>query len=53
MHSGHTEFVESIPENYERYFVPLIFAEYAIELARALDVSDGAEVLADCRTLRC
>ncbi len=45
MQSGHTEFVGSIPENYERYFVPLIFAEYAIELARALDVCDGAEVL--------
>lgn len=45
METHHNEFVGTIPENYERYFVPLIFKDYAEILAGMLDVGDGARVL--------
>ena len=35
----------SIPENYERHLVPLLFADYAEDLASRLDVPSGASVL--------
>jgi len=38
-------FSGSIPENYERYFVPLIFADYAVKLAELLDVKTNMKVL--------
>jgi len=38
-------FVGSIPENYDRYLGPVLFEPYARDLARRLDVKDGARVL--------
>lgn len=35
----------SIPENYERHLVPLLFADFADELAGRVKVPDGAAVL--------
>ena len=35
----------SIPENYERYMVPLLFADYAADLASRLEVPAGGAVL--------
>ncbi len=35
----------SIPENYERYMVPLLFADYAADLTSRLDVPPGGAVL--------
>ena len=45
MEEHHNEFVGTIPENYERYFVPMISKDYAEMLADTLDVADGAHVL--------
>lgn len=45
MEKHHNEFVGSIPENYDKHFVPLLFADYARMLADTLDVPDGAHVL--------
>ncbi|MCG8557631.1 MAG: methyltransferase domain-containing protein [Proteobacteria bacterium] len=45
MEQHHREFAGSIPENYERYFVPLIFADYASLLAEALQAPEGSDVL--------
>ncbi|MEH6476562.1 MAG: hypothetical protein V7727_12785 [Sneathiella sp.] len=39
----------SIPENYERYFVPLIFADYAVKFAELLDVKNNMKVLETAR----
>lgn len=38
-------FSGSIPENYERYFVPLIFADYATKLAELIDAKIDMKVL--------
>lgn len=35
----------SVPENYERYLVPLLFLDYAADLASRLDVPVGGAVL--------
>lgn len=35
----------SVPQNYERYLVPLLFLDYAVDLASRLDVPAGAAVL--------
>lgn len=35
----------SIPENYERYLVPLLFLDYATDLASRLDIPTGGAVL--------
>lgn len=35
----------SIPDNYERHLVPLLFADYAEDLAARLDIPAGASVL--------
>jgi ubiquinone/menaquinone biosynthesis C-methylase UbiE len=41
----------SIPENYERYLVPLLFMDYAADLAACLDVpADGAVLETACGT---
>ena len=40
-----TNFGGSIPENYERYMVPLLFADYAADLASRLEVPAGGAVL--------
>ena len=41
----------SIPENYERYLVPLLFLDYAADLASRLDVpADGAVLETACGT---
>ena len=45
METGHRVFAGSIPENYERYFVPLIFADYAEKLAGSVEVSGNARIL--------
>ncbi len=42
---SYTEFTGSIPENYERHLVPLIFADYAKLLANAVDTSAKLDVL--------
>ena len=38
-------FSGSVPENYERYLVPLIFEDYAADLASRLEVPAGGRVL--------
>jgi ubiquinone/menaquinone biosynthesis C-methylase UbiE len=38
-------FVGSVPENYDRYLGPLLFAEHAAEMAGRLDVRPGMRVL--------
>jgi ubiquinone/menaquinone biosynthesis C-methylase UbiE len=43
--SRDAEFVGSIPQNYDRYLVPLIFQEYAEDLARRVAVPAGGAVL--------
>ena len=45
MEERHRGFTGSIPENYERYFVPLIFAEYAEMLADKVERGDGINIL--------
>ena len=35
----------SVPENYDRYLVPLIFEDYAADLAARLKIPDGGAVL--------
>lgn len=45
MEERHRDFVGSIPENYERYFVPLIFAEYAERLADKVEHGEGINIL--------
>lgn len=38
MEERHRDFVGTIPQNYERYFVPLIFSEYAENLQKLWQV---------------
>lgn len=45
MDNSHTAFIGSIPEYYDRYLGPLIFEEYAIDLAQRLSVPAGGIVL--------
>jgi len=45
MVDSHTAFIGSIPENYDQYLGPLIFEEYAIDLARQVSVPAGGTVL--------
>ncbi len=45
MTDAHARFEGSIPENYDRYLGPFLFEPYAQDLARRLDVSEGARVL--------
>jgi SAM-dependent methyltransferase len=45
MEERHRDFAGTIPENYERYFVPLIFAEYAEMLAEKEERGDGINIL--------
>jgi len=40
-----TDFVGSVPEIYDKYMVPLIFAAYAEDLARRVVGHDGADIL--------
>lgn len=44
MKARHAAFTGSIPENYERHFVPIIFADYAKMLAESAS-SDATEIL--------
>jgi ubiquinone/menaquinone biosynthesis C-methylase UbiE len=45
MTDTNARFVGSIPENYDRHLGPVLFEPYAADLARQLDVKDGARVL--------
>ena len=45
MADSHTAFIGSIPEHYDQYLGPLIFEEYAIDLARRISVPAGGTVL--------
>ena len=45
MNDSHRTFAGSIPENYQRYLVPLIFEDYAADLAGRLELPDGGAVL--------
>ena len=45
MNQSHRTFAGSIPENYQRYLVPLIFEDYAADLASRLSLPAGGAVL--------
>lgn len=45
MEDRYRDFAGSIPENYERYFVPLIFADYAKKLADRVEQGEGVKIL--------
>ena len=45
MADSHTAFIGSIPEYYDKYLGPLIFEEYALDLARRVSVPAGGTVL--------
>lgn len=45
MTDTNARFVGSIPENYDRHLGSVLFEPYAADLARQLDVKDGARVL--------
>jgi len=45
MVDSHTAFIGSIPEYYDQYFGPIIFEEYAQDMARRVSVPDGGTVL--------
>ena len=45
MEQSHRTFAGSIPENYQRYLVPLIFEDYAADLASLLALPAGGAVL--------
>ena len=45
MTESHSAFIGEIPKNYERYLGPLIFKEYAEDLAKRIDVQSGGVVL--------
>jgi ubiquinone/menaquinone biosynthesis C-methylase UbiE len=45
MSDSHTAFIGSIPAYYDEYLVPLIFEEYAMDLARRISVPAGGAVL--------
>ncbi len=45
MTDSHTAFIGSIPEYYDQYLGPLIFQDYAIDLARRVSVPRGGTVL--------
>lgn len=45
MVDSHTAFIGSIPEHYDQYLGPLIFEEYALDLARRVSVPAGGTVL--------
>ncbi len=45
MTESDSAFIGEIPKNYERYLGPLIFREYAEDLATRIDVQAGGVVL--------
>ncbi|MCP4359277.1 MAG: hypothetical protein GY796_14790 [Chloroflexi bacterium] len=45
MVDSHTAFIGAIPEYYDQYLGPLIFEEYAVDLAQRLSVPVGGTVL--------
>jgi ubiquinone/menaquinone biosynthesis C-methylase UbiE len=45
MEKAHASFGAAIPAHYEQYLVPLIFADYALALAKSLVVAEDAHVL--------
>ena len=45
MKESHSAFVGEIPQNYERYLGPLIFKEYAEDLANRITTPSGGAVL--------
>lgn len=45
MEDNHAAFVGEIPANYEKYLSPLIFDEYARDLANRVKVHPGGKVL--------
>lgn len=45
MVDSHLAFIGEIPRNYEKYLSPLIFREYAEDLAKRISVPSGGAVL--------
>lgn len=45
MEERYRNFIGTIPQNYEKYFVPLIFSEYAEQLADKVKHGDGVRIL--------
>ena len=45
MKESHSAFVGEIPQNYEKYLGPLIFREYAEDLANRISAPSGGVVL--------
>ena len=45
MAKSHSAFVGEIPRNYEKYLGPLIFSEYAEDLANRINIPTGASLL--------
>ena len=45
MRQQHAAFVDSVPENYDRYLGPLLFEPYALDMVDRLRVSDRGSVL--------
>ena len=45
MADSHSAFIGEIPRNYEKYLGPLIFSEYAEDLANRITVPTGGSVL--------
>jgi SAM-dependent methyltransferase len=45
MADSHTAFIGSIPEYYDQYLGPILFEEYALDLARRISVPAGGTVL--------
>lgn len=45
MEENHVKFAGSIPEYYEKYFVPVIFEKYAEKLSDAIAYKDGISLL--------
>ena len=45
MTESHSAFIREIPENYEKYLGPLIFSEYAEDLANRITVPTGGRLL--------
>ncbi len=41
MENRHSAFVGTIPENYERHFLPIIFSQYAEIMAQSVNHVEG------------
>lgn len=45
MADSHSAFTGEIPKNYEKYLGPLIFSEYAEDLAKRISIPSGGVLL--------